>query len=67
MKDAARSPEPADVAPEVTDEFIAEVADAAAADTRTVLRRVAGLPVRGRRGSIIDRELAARGFSARGR
>jgi hypothetical protein len=48
----------------ITDAIILEIADAAAADHRSVLRRIAGLPVRGRRSDIIDRELRARGLIA---
>jgi hypothetical protein len=51
-----------DAPPTITDALIREIADAAAADHRSVLRHLAGLEVRGRRSAIIDRELRARGL-----
>lgn len=48
--------------PPVTDALVDEVATATYADPRSVVRRLAGLPVRGRRGEAIDRELETRGI-----
>ena len=44
----------------VTDEIVDEIATEVRADRKTVIRRLAGLPVRGRVGADIDRALAAR-------
>lgn len=46
----------------ITDEDISAVTEAARAHERSVLRRVLGLPVRGRVAADIDRELVARGL-----
>jgi hypothetical protein len=43
------------------DDVIAEFADAADADERTLIRYLAGLPVRGRVAWRIERAIAARG------
>ena len=48
--------------PMITDALVDAVADAVDADSRSVVRRLAGLPVRGRRGEAIDRELSRRGL-----
>lgn len=45
-------------AAQVTDAFVADVARAADADIRSVVRRLAGLPVRGRAGRRIDAVIA---------
>jgi hypothetical protein len=47
----------------VTDDVIREVAEEAQADPRSVVRRLAGLRVRGRVGKRIDLVLAARGMA----
>lgn len=44
----------------ITDDLVKAVAEAADCDCRTVLRRLAGLPVKGRVSARVDRELAAR-------
>jgi hypothetical protein len=49
--------------PRVNDDLVEDVAKATYADPRSVVRRLAGLPVRGRRGEAIDRELVARGLN----
>jgi len=46
----------------ITDQTVQTIAERAAADPRSVVRRLAGLPVRGRAGARIDRELQARGL-----
>jgi len=56
----AQHPNPA----QVTDAFVADVARAADADIRSVVRRLAGLPVRGRAGRRIDAVIAKRRSSA---
>jgi hypothetical protein len=43
---------------QVTDAFVAAIAEAADVDTRSVVRRLAGLPVRGRGGRRIDAAIA---------
>ena len=53
MQDAARTDN-------VTDEVVGEIAKLADVDARSVVRRLAGLPVRGRVGARIDRVIAER-------
>jgi hypothetical protein len=48
---------------EIDDQVVEDIARAADVDTRSVIRRLAGLPVRGRVGARVDRELALRGFA----
>ena len=43
----------------VTDDLVARIADDLGVDPRTIIRRLAGLPVRGRCGARIDAALAA--------
>ncbi|MFO0735749.1 MAG: hypothetical protein U0270_07715 [Labilithrix sp.] len=50
----------------ITDDFVEDVAKTIHGDPRSVIRRLAGLPVRGRRGEAIDRELVARGITPSG-
>jgi hypothetical protein len=45
--------------PRVDDALVATLAQAADVDERSVIRRLAGLPVRGRAGRRIDRALQA--------
>jgi hypothetical protein len=45
---------------EISDEAVDAIARDADVDRRTVIRRLAGLPVRGRVGARVDRALAAR-------
>lgn len=45
----------------VSDEFVDEIATLADTDRRSVIRRLAGLSVKGRAGMRIDRVLASRG------
>lgn len=47
-------------APCIDDKAIAEIAEKLRADRRTIIRRIAGLPVRGRVAEDIDREIAIR-------
>jgi hypothetical protein len=42
----------------IDDAAIARIADRASVDPRTVIRRLAGLPVRGRAGARVDAALA---------
>ena len=56
MAQHARRPVP------ITDASVAAVAAAADCDPRTVIRRLAGLPVRGRVERRIERELARLGL-----
>ena len=42
----------------ITDDDIDRIADRASADRRSVIRRLAGLPVKGRAGARIDAALA---------
>ncbi len=44
------------------EETVKQMADEAAVDERTLLKRLAGLPVRGRAGQRIDTVLARRGL-----
>lgn len=46
----------------ITDDTIASLTVEADADTRTILRALLGLPVRGRTGERVRRVLAARGL-----
>jgi hypothetical protein len=46
----------------ITDELIADIAKEADSHRQSVLRRLLGLPVKGRSGRRIDRVLAARGL-----
>jgi hypothetical protein len=46
----------------IDDSTVEEIANAADADKRSVVRRLARLPVKGRAGRRIDRILAARGL-----
>lgn len=48
----------------ITDADLHAIADAARAHERSILRRVVGLPVRGRVAEVIDRELTARGIAS---
>lgn len=52
--------------PQVTDSLVDDVVEATEAAPITVLRRLVGLPVRGRVAGRIDRELAARGLKSGG-
>ena len=44
----------------IDDDLVAEIARAAEADTRTVIRRLANLYVRGKVAARVDREIAKR-------
>jgi len=44
----------------INDAVVREIAEEADTDERSVVRRIAGLPVRGRAGKRIDRILASR-------
>lgn len=48
------------ITPHVDDNFVAEVATETDTDHRSVVRRLAGLPVKGRAGRRIDAALARR-------
>jgi hypothetical protein len=52
-----------DDAPVITDATVADIAEETSTDTRTVIRRIAKLPVKGKPGQRIDRALAARGLA----
>jgi DNA-binding MurR/RpiR family transcriptional regulator len=49
----------------ITDETVAEIAAATGADPRTVIRRLAGLGVKGAARTAIDREFVERGIEIR--
>lgn len=51
---------PTPPSPALTDDDVRAIARDSVSDVRTVLRRIAGLPVRGSVGARIDRELARR-------
>ena len=51
-------------APRIDDRTVDSIVEEADADRRSVIRRLVGLPVRGRAGARIDRALAALGISA---
>ena len=53
-------------APRVDDDLVGKLAEEADTDPRSVVRRIAGLPVKGRVGARIDRVLAARGVATLG-
>lgn len=46
----------------LTDDVLEAVADATSSHRNSVMRRILGLPVRGRRALAIDRELVSRGL-----
>jgi hypothetical protein len=46
--------------PAITDALVSELVDRSETCERTVLRRLLDLPVRGRAGARVDREIAAR-------
>ena len=58
MAHEASTPSPAPI----DDALVAAIAAEADADDRTVVRRLAGLPVRGRPGRRVDAALAKRGL-----
>ncbi len=51
---------------QLTDQTISTIAAEADTDPRSVLRRLAGLPVKGRAGARVARVIAARGISPLG-
>jgi hypothetical protein len=60
MASITERPAPPAPPPALTDADVRDIARDAVSDVRTVLRRIAGLPVRGAVGVRIDRELARR-------
>lgn len=46
----------------ITDTDVLEICEKLAVDRHSVYRRALGLPLRGRRSQLVDRELAARGI-----
>lgn len=54
-----------DAAQQISDSTVAVIAAEADAHPRSVVRRLAGLPVRGRSGVRIDRALVAHGLALR--
>jgi hypothetical protein len=46
--------------PAITDALVSEIVDSAETCERSVLRRLLNLPVRGRAGARVDREIAVR-------
>ena len=49
----------------ITDEILAKLAKKIGADPRSLQRRLIGLPVRGRRGWLVDRALRTAGYEPR--
>lgn len=57
---ASIAPAPTDGTPRITDADVDAIASASYADRRTVLRRLVGLPVRGRAAERVDAAIRAR-------